>query len=110
MDKPIFDSWDLEYKNPFGAITRESECRFRIRIPKDIHLDYPPGVVLFRNGFKERFLNMTKICEEKDCNVYQASFYARKLTDIPEISITATSFSLLYMHRSMKLPIFSRAV
>lgn len=77
MDKPIFDSWNLEYKNPFGAITRESECRFRIRIPKDIHLDYPPGLILFRNGFKERFLNMIKICEEKDCNVYQASFYAR---------------------------------
>ena len=75
--KPIYDSWDLSYKKPFGAITRDDTCRFRLRIPKDIHLDCPPGIILFRNGFKERFLNMTKIYEENDCNVYQASFYAR---------------------------------
>jgi len=73
----IYDSWDTAYKTPFGAIATTETCRFTVKIPKNIHLDFPPVLILFRTGFKERFLNMTKIYEEEDCSVYFALYAAK---------------------------------
>ena len=58
--KKIFDSWNIKYKKPFGAIKRGEACEFRIRRPKNTVLDFPPVPVLvvFRTGFKETFLSM----------------------------------------------------
>ena len=75
--KPIFDSWDADYKSRFGAIKTNQPCRFTIRMPKSVTLEFPPVLVLFRNGFKERFLNMTKIGDEEECSVYSTVFSAK---------------------------------
>ena len=67
----LYDSWDAAYKTPFGAVRKGKLCRFNLRLPKDVHPDYPPVLVLFRTGFKERFLNLHFACEEDDCNVWE---------------------------------------
>ena len=56
--KPIYDTWNLSYKSVFGAVRQGENCRFSIRLSKDIRPDFPPQLVLFRTGFKERFLTM----------------------------------------------------
>lgn len=74
--KKMFDSWSLKYKKPFGAIKRGEQCEFRIRLPKDIVLDFPPVPVLvvFRTGYKETFLSMNLESEEENYNVYMAKY------------------------------------
>ena len=74
--KKIYDSWDLSYKNPFGAIKKGEKCEFRIRLPKDIVLDFPPVpvMVIFRTGFKETFLSMNLEEETDNYNVYMATY------------------------------------
>lgn len=79
--KPIFDAWDLSYKSIFGAVRQFETVRFFIRLSKDIHPDFPPVMVLFRTGFKERFLTMHCTAEEEDCFVYSAEYNAR-YTDV----------------------------
>lgn len=79
--KPIYDSWDLSYKSIFGAIRQGESCRFTIRLPKDISLDFPPVLVLFRTGFKERFLRMNEIVDEGDCLAYSTN-YTAMYTDV----------------------------
>ena len=49
-------------------------CDFSIRIPHDMNLDFAPVMVIFRTGFKERFLTMTETAVESDCTVYTTSF------------------------------------
>lgn len=75
--KLMFDSWDKNYKSVFGALKQGQTCSFSIRLSKDIIPDFPPVLVLFRTGFKERFLSMRFSCEEEDCNVYSADYNAR---------------------------------
>ncbi len=75
--KLLYDSWDKNYKSVFGALKRHQQCRFSIRLPKEDVLDFPPVLVLFRTGFKERFLPMFKTAEEEDCNVYSADYIPR---------------------------------
>jgi len=72
--KPIYDSWDLKYKSLFGAIHQFENCRFSIRLPKDMKLDFAPVLILFRTGFKERFIPMVQIDEEDDYIVYSAEY------------------------------------
>jgi 4-alpha-glucanotransferase len=74
--KPIYDTWNMNYKSIFGAIRQYETCRFSIRLPKDTVLDIPPVLVLFRTGFKERFLPMEKTGEEEDCVVYSTKYNA----------------------------------
>lgn len=74
--KKIFDSWNSNYKKPFGAVKRGEECEFRIRLPKETVLDFPPVpiLVVFRTGFKETFLSMNLEAEEDNHNVYCAKY------------------------------------
>ena len=46
----MYDSWDLNYKFPFGAIRRRSDCNFTIYLPAGVTPDFPPVMVLFRTG------------------------------------------------------------
>lgn len=75
--KPMYDSWDLNYKSIFGAVKQFHTCTFSIRLPKDITLDFMPVLVLFRTGFKERFLTMKLTGEENDCFVYSTDYTPR---------------------------------
>lgn len=79
--KPIYDSWDLDYKSIFGAVKQNEKVRFTIRLPKNTNPEYPPVVVLFRTGFKERFISMNEIEEEDDCIAYSA-WYDAKYSDV----------------------------
>lgn len=74
--KKIFDSWDERYKKPFGAIKKGEPCEFRIRLPKETVLDFPPVpiLVVFRTGYKETFLTMNLEKEEDTHNVYMTTF------------------------------------
>ena len=56
--KPIYDTWNLSYKSIFGAIEQFQDCQFTIRLPEETPLDFSPVLVVFRTGFKERFLPM----------------------------------------------------
>jgi glycosidase len=73
--KIIFNSWDSNYKKPFGAVRTGDKCTFSIRLPKDLQLDYNPAMVFYRTGFRERFLTMEFTREETDCNVYSVDFF-----------------------------------
>lgn len=75
--KPIYDTWNLSYKSIFGAVRQYNTCRFSIRLSKDIRPDFPPVLVLFRTGFKERFLTMNVTAEEEDCFVYSCDYTPR---------------------------------
>ena len=75
--KPVYDTWHLGYKSIFGAVKQFEVCRFSIRLAKDIIPDFPPVMVLFRTGFKERFLPMNVSGEEEDCFVYSCEYNAR---------------------------------
>lgn len=73
----LYDSWDLKYKQPFGAVKKDKICSFSIRLPKEVKPDFSPCVVLYRPGFKERFMHMHIIGEEDDCHVWGTSYIPR---------------------------------
>ena len=75
--KPIYDTWNLNYKSIFGAVKQFETCRFSICLPKNVAPDFPPVLVLFRTGFKERFLNMELISEAAESNTYSTEYFAR---------------------------------
>ncbi|MDR0983886.1 MAG: glycoside hydrolase family 13 protein [Ruminococcus sp.] len=75
VQKIVFNSWDTDYKKPFGAVRTGDKCTFSIRLPKDLPLDYNPAMVFYRTGFRERFLTMEFVREESDCNVYSVDFF-----------------------------------
>ncbi|MDR0919646.1 MAG: glycoside hydrolase family 13 protein, partial [Oscillospiraceae bacterium] len=90
MSLNIFDSWSTSYKKPFGAIKKGSKCSFTIKLPKYMKLDFAPVMVFYRNGFKERFINMTlqdtyinedgwTSKETDDYNTYTAEFTANHI-------------------------------
>ena len=79
--KPLYDTWDPMYKSIFGAVRQYETCRFTIRLPKNVRPDYSPVLVLFRTGFKERFITMNSVEEEEDCIAYSAEYNAR-YTDV----------------------------
>ena len=79
--RPLYDTWNLGYKSIFGAVRQFETCRFTIRLPKHVKPDFSPVLVLFRTGFKERFISMNQVEEEEDCFAYTASYDAR-YTDV----------------------------
>ncbi|GHU53752.1 hypothetical protein FACS1894132_06820 [Clostridia bacterium] len=91
MSVHVYDSWSTDYKKPFGAIRKGSKCQFTIRLPKYMKLDFAPVMVFYRNGFKERFINMTLQAETKisedgwssvedsEYNIYTAEFSANHI-------------------------------
>lgn len=76
MQRIIYDSWDPNYKKPFGAVRKGEVCEFRIRLAKDRRLDFPPVpvMVIFRTGFKETFISMNFEESGDEYNVYLATF------------------------------------
>lgn len=73
----LYDSWDANYKSPFGAVKKGKVCYFQIRLPKEVQPDFAPCLVLFRNGFKERFINMNYIRDEEDCKIWGCGYLAK---------------------------------
>lgn len=88
--RPIFDSWDRSCKSIFGAVRQNETCRFTIRLPLETELDFLPVLVLFRTGFKERFLTMKPVGEEDGCRLYSAEYEA-KYSDVHYYYFSYTS-------------------
>ena len=61
---PIYDSFSPEYKKPFGAVERNSDCEFTLRFPSDNIIE-EATLVVFRPGYKERFIKL-EFAEIKD--------------------------------------------
>lgn len=70
---PIYDCFDENYKKPFGAIERYSECVFTLRFPDDLIIE-EPLLVVFRPGQKERFTKLEKIDVKDGFAVYSCSY------------------------------------
>lgn len=70
----LYNSWDASYKSPFGALRQTQSCQFSICLPEDTVLDYSPVLVVFRTGFKERFLPMNFVATENGSNRYTVTF------------------------------------
>jgi len=70
----LYDSWDTEYKKPFGAVRKGRICFFSIRLPKEVKPDFSPCLVVFRTGFRERFMHLHIIKEEEDCFVWGTGY------------------------------------
>lgn len=70
----LYNSWDETYKNPFGAIHCWQNCQFTIRLPEETPLDFSPVLVVFRTGFKERFLPMSPVGTEAGCILYSVGY------------------------------------
>ncbi|MDE5737812.1 MAG: glycoside hydrolase family 13 protein [Oscillospiraceae bacterium] len=70
----LYDSWDLNYKSPFGAVKKGKIVFFSIRLPKELKPDFPPCIVIYRPGYKERFMNLHIVSEEDDCFVWSTGY------------------------------------
>ena len=79
MNTPIYDSFDLNYKSPFGAVRQYQPSTFTLRFPKNMNV-YDPVLVMFRPGEKERFipLNIADSTAE-DYNTYTCTFNPQHL-------------------------------
>lgn len=73
----IFDSWDSYHKTPFGAIRQGEKCSFMLRIPKNVPLELPPILVIFRKGCKERFVTFMETAETDEYTEFQGEFVPR---------------------------------
>ena len=70
----IYNSWSKKYKSKFGALETGDSCRFSIRLPKGTVIDSNPVLIIFRNGFRERFLTMAKIYTTDEYTEYSTTF------------------------------------
>ena len=73
MDNPIFDCFDTSYKHPFGALRRGQPSMYNVRIPKTMQIS-GLTLVMFRPGYKERYIELELQDESGDDNVYSCVF------------------------------------
>lgn len=80
MENIVYDSWDLKYKNPFGAVKEEEIIRFCIQIP--LNLAFSSVVLKIRNS--EGNVENIQLIYEKTENsmIYYRCDYITKLPDI----------------------------
>lgn len=73
MSLPIFDCFDTSYKHPFGAVRRGQPSMFNIRLPKYYNVS-GLTLVMFRPGYKERFIELNLQDESGDDNIFSGVF------------------------------------
>lgn len=73
MSMPIFDCFDQNYKHPFGALRKGQTGVFNVRIPKSMPVA-DLTLVMFRPGYKERFIQLVLQDESGDDNIYSCTF------------------------------------
>lgn len=67
MSTPMYNSWDNCYKSVFGALKRQQTCDFRIWLKKGTPC-HELVFVIFRPGYKERFIPMQYLQNGLDVN------------------------------------------
>lgn len=70
----IYNSWDASYKSIFGALRIGQVCDFSIRIPNNTQYEGDPVMIIFRTGFKERFLPMLQTDKTDEYTQFTASY------------------------------------
>ncbi len=78
MSIPIYDSFDLKYKSPFGAIRRYQPSVFALRFPENMNVA-EPVLVMFRPGEKERFIRLELTDSTTETHVYSGIFNPQHL-------------------------------
>lgn len=73
MNLPLFDCFDTSYKHPFGAIRRGQPSMFNVRIPKIMQVT-GLTLVMFRPGYKERFIELALQDESGEDNIFSCVF------------------------------------
>lgn len=73
MSTPLFDCFDTNYKHPFGALRRGQPSMFNVRVPRGMKLQ-GLTLVMFRPGFKERFIELILQDESSEINTYSCVF------------------------------------
>lgn len=73
MSLPLFDCFDTNYKHPFGAQRRGQKSVFTVRIPKYMAVS-DLTLVMFRPGYKERFIGLILQDESGADNIYSCDF------------------------------------
>ncbi len=73
MSLPLFDCFDTNYKHPFGAQRRGQKSVFTVRIPKYMAVS-DLTLVMFRPGYKERFIGLILQDESGEDNIYSCDF------------------------------------
>ncbi len=73
MGMPIFDCFDTQYKHPFGALRRGQPSMYNVRIPKYMQVS-GLTLVMFRPGYKERFIELDLQDESGEDNIYSCVF------------------------------------
>ena len=89
MGKPIFDCFDNEYKHPFGALRRGQPSIYNIRLPKTMHVT-DLTLVMFRPGYKERFIELVLQDESGDDNIYSCCFTPNNFSSSPYLTKICT--------------------
>lgn len=72
MSIPIYDSWDTSYKSIFGTLKRAEYCKFRLRLPADTVGE--PVLVIYRLGFKVKFVPMRRVESEDGTRLFETSY------------------------------------
>ena len=70
---PLFDCFDTAFKHPFGALRRGQPSMFNVRVPKYMHVQ-DLTLVMFRPGYKERFIELTLQDESGEENTFSCVF------------------------------------
>ena len=73
MSLPIFDCFDHNYKHPFGALRKGQPSIFNVRFPKTLAIK-DLTLVMFRPGYKERFIGLDLQDESGSDNIYSCCF------------------------------------
>lgn len=73
MGVPLFDCFDSSYKHPFGALRRGQPSIFNVRIPKSSQVQ-DLTLVMFRPGYKERYIALELQDESGEDNTYTCVF------------------------------------
>lgn len=79
MQTYIYDCFDTDFKSPFGAIRQHQPCVFTLRFPTYMAVEYPT-LVMFRPGYKEKFVQLEfKTCEKGVFNLYTCTYTPQDL-------------------------------
>ena len=73
MGVPLFDCFDSSYKHPFGALRKGQPSIFNVRIPKSSQVQ-DLTLVMFRPGYKERYIDLELQDESGEDNTYTCVF------------------------------------
>jgi len=70
----IYNSWKIEHKSIFGALKMGQSCKFSIRISNKTDFDDSPVMIIFRTGFKERFLKMQEVSRTEEYTEFMTDY------------------------------------